>query len=87
MFTSSRAGNPILRAWPEDRYELRCERLGRPPSAERLHFAHLAVAAARELFEAEWVTRARVVRLADNVVIIDLGRGPDLPTELPEEEW
>lgn len=87
MTRTSRRDDPIARCWPGDRYELRCERGAGPTSAERVHFAHYAVAAARHLYDSQWVTRARVVRLADGVVIIDLSRGAELPVELPEEAW
>ncbi|MFI6326453.1 hypothetical protein ACIBG8_53655 [Nonomuraea sp. NPDC050556] len=87
MARTARRDDPIARCWPVDRYELRCERRGAPPTAERVHFAQYAVAAARRLYDAQWVTRARVVRLADGVVILDLSHGAELPVELPEAAW
>ncbi|MEU4832939.1 hypothetical protein [Streptosporangium sp. NPDC023615] len=70
--------------WPEDRYEVVCER-DDPPGAtrDRYRFPQYAVRSARELETAGLARRVRVVRLTDGVVIYDRVEG----VELSADRW
>jgi len=70
--------------WPEDRYEVVCERDEPHGSTrDRYHFPGHAVHSARDLETAGLARRVRVLRLSDGVVIYDRVNGVDLPAD----EW
>jgi len=75
---------PLPPVWPEDRYEVVCER-DEPHGGthDRYHFPKYAVHSARSLETAGLARRVRVVRLADGVVIYDRVNDVDLPAD----EW
>ncbi|MFF3439199.1 hypothetical protein [Streptosporangium sp. NPDC002721] len=70
--------------WPQDRYEVACER-DEPHGSTRdlYHFPGHAVHSARNLETAGLARRVRVVRLSDGLVIYDRVNGVDLPAD----EW
>ena len=78
MIRTAVSGSAAVDEHSADRYELRCEQPLGPCVRERYFFVHMAVQAAKMLFQRHRVTKVQVIRLSDGVVIYDPHAGVDL---------